>query len=1158
MNSKKKSSSPFAGLFGGGRNKKGNLEDLIHQFIIQDPNVKSMKTENEDKRIKTQLKKVKKDKDKKEFIEKLSIEQDKKIKIENEEENLPMFPPDYEADFDKNHKKKTPRKKSTLPITYLEEEGENKKETKNRSNRFKSKIEQKTKDSKEKTPIKEKKKREAKGKKASEEEEEENDMSEGVMFDDNQLDDTQQHEEKLPYWLQEGNIKDEKGRRSNESDYDPTTVEIPEIEYDKLPKIQKKYWDFKKKYFDKVVAFKMWSCYFFYGNDALIVHRLWDTVIRYYQGRVYSFCSEKVLYQMIPKLLDAGYHLVVLKQTNDYLKGPDADKSREVFQILTKGTYAESSTLTYSSQFCLCIYEQDQNIGLVYFDTTTHEFYVGEFKDDESRNNLRTILTRIKPSEVVYYKNYISKETMNILKSLPSQPCLSLQHFSSEHVGSLGKILEEIQEMFAPKDESRPPLPELINCIKQIVENEKQNIDYSEKKQDEQNISNYFTLKALFMCLNFLKNIMLADNVFSMGNFFPYDLVIDKKSTLYLDSQALQNLEILDVEYLNSSRENKSLFGYIDHTITPFGKRMLKRWLISPLLISEEINERLQAVEDLVNEKYVVKLFQKEAKNLPDLERIITRIYGLAGQKKSSGVKFEDFVKNKLLDFLNVLEHLEKVERLMNQLQPAIDKFQSIRLKKLITLRDVSPIEILKTGIKEFNIRNNQLGLFPKMSSIITELKNMIYIKDGLLVPVPGLNPEIDSILIDIDKIKEQFQIMLEEQRDFFRNKSIKYVHIKRRYELEIPEDVLENIPKPKDYVTTSKKKGFIRLQNSEIEETVNILGAREIELQNTLLIFMTNYFRKFYDKNIYWHQIVSCLAEIDCLCSLAQLAQLMPNSCRPIVLPSSDKPIFDLQGIVHPCIASNNPNFVSNDFIVENEVRTFLITGPNMGGKSTLLRQICLAIVMAQIGSFVPANSFRFSVVDRIFTRIGASDRITEGKSTFFIELEETYNILSEASQNSLVIIDELGRGTSTYDGVSIAYSTLKYINERMRCITLFATHYHLLLEEFKLYKNIENYFMASEFDKEKEEITFKYKFMKGEANKSHGVAIAKMAGIPKNVLNIAKEKADFMTTEKRNIGFEKNLTDKFNRIIEQLKEIEDNSHSFHVEEIFEELCHL
>lgn len=200
------------------------------------------------------------------------------------------------------------------------------------------------------------------------------------------------------------------------------------------------------------------------------------------------------------------------------------------------------------------------------------------------------------------------------------------------------------------------------------------------------------------------------------------------------------------------------------------------------------------------------------------------------------------------------------------------------------------------------------------------------------------------------------------------------------------------------------------------------------------------------------------------------------------------------------------------------------------------------MAIIMAQIGSYVPATSFKFTAIDKIFTRLGASDRLIEGKSTFFVEMEETHAMIDQATPNSLLIVDELGRGTSTFDGVSLAYATLKFISEKIKCITLFSTHYHSLIEEFSLYRNIVNYFMLSEFDSEKEELIFKYKFSEGMATKSEGIAVAKMSGLPDDVLKVARQKEKVMIEETKNVEKEKQFNAKFNDVVVALADSEVN----------------
>jgi DNA mismatch repair protein MSH6 len=226
-------------------------------------------------------------------------------------------------------------------------------------------------------------------------------------------------------------------------------------------------------------------------------------------------------------------------------------------------------------------------------------------------------------------------------------------------------------------------------------------------------------------------------------------------------------------------------------------------------------------------------------------------------------------------------------------------------------------------------------------------------------------------------------------------------------------------------------------------------------------------------------------------------------------------------------------PTFIPNDISFSKNIKVLLITGPNMGGKSTILRQACIAIILAQIGSYVPAKSFVLNPFDRIFCRIGANDKILEGKSTFFMEMEESGTIIKEATEDSFVIFDELGRGTSTYDGVSLAYSVLKYVVENIQCKTMFSTHYHLLVDEFKLFESVRKYYMDFRYNEKNEEIDFFYKFVEGEACKSFGLNVAKIVGVPKEVLEIAQVKAQTLNAELANLQGMKNINEKFNECL-------------------------
>ena len=432
-------------------------------------------------------------------------------------------------------------------------------------------------------------------------------------------------------------------------------------------------------------------------------------------------------------------------------------------------------------------------------------------------------------------------------------------------------------------------------------------------------------------------------------------------------------------------------------------------------------------------------------------------------------------------------------------------------------------------------------GIFPVYTETLSKLESMMVIKEGIPVPAPGMDSGYDKLMEEIYQVKGEFQALLERTRKRFNCQGITFVHLKQRYELEIPEHLVEGTKKPKEYTLTSKKKGYVRFHTQEILDLIEKLEEMELRLHKVILPFIVKCFKEFYSHNSTWQEVIQCLGELDCLASLAQLAKTMPLSCRPQFAKGQ---IFNLKGVVHPLVAMRSAEFIRNDVELEEGQKVFLITGPNMGGKSTLMRSVCIATIMAQMGSFVAAESFTLSVKDRIFTRIGASDNIFEGKSTFFVELEETLNIITEATKESLVIIDELGRGTSTYDGMAIAYAVLKDLAENIGCLCFFATHFHLLLEDFKLFKTVIMYYMDSEFF-EDELVRFLYKFKKGSVGNSFGLSVARFAGLPLSVVEKARKRAADMTKELVSVQQFKEITGKFGEIIMSLendgKDIDD-----------------
>ena len=333
-------------------------------------------------------------------------------------------------------------------------------------------------------------------------------------------------------------------------------------------------------------------------------------------------------------------------------------------------------------------------------------------------------------------------------------------------------------------------------------------------------------------------------------------------------------------------------------------------------------------------------------------------------------------------------------------------------------------------------------------------------------------------------------------------------------YELEIPESYVKS-KRPKEYIFTTAKKGYIRFHTKEILDNLKKLEEAEETLKEVSKKLNIEIFNQFYSYHKIINLFIKSVAEIDCLVTLAYISSIEQDKySRPQFIDISQNngyPYLELRNCIHPCLIERTINFIDNDIILgENGNSLIVMTGPNMGGKSTLLRQVCIAVIFAQIGCYVPATFCKMTLVDRIFTRIGAMDKLIEGKSTFYIEMEETKNILENATINSLIIMDELGRGTSTQDGKIIAKTVLYQIENKLKSRCLFTTHYHDIMDWCQKEDKIKLYFMDSSLDEKTKDIKFKYKFTKGICPESYGIEVAKMAGIPQKIIKRANEIKD------------------------------------------------
>ena len=540
---------------------------------------------------------------------------------------------------------------------------------------------------------------------------------------------------------------------------------------------------------------------------------------------------------------------------------------------------------------------------------------------------------------------------------------------------------------------------------------------------------------------------------------------------MQLDSSTRRNLEILE-----SNREKTkkgSLLWVLDKTNTAMGGRRLRNWLETPLLDINEIKKRQNAVEALIDNKIYADDLRETLKSVYDMERLISKVVSSSANARE------------LVSLKNSLERLPVIKSILKKiLENSNDKYLNELYNSFETLDQIyllinkSIVEDPPIAIKEGNIIkngfNNEVDEYRKAS------------KDG------------KTWLMELEaKEKELTGIKGKWLRIGYNRVFGYYIEVTNSYKNMVPED---------RYIRKQTLAGAERYITEELKEIESkILGAEEklIDLEYDIFCEIRN---KIAKEVVDIQKSASIVSILDVLCSYATVA-VDNNYTKPNMLKTGEINIVEGR---HPVVEKSlkGDSFIPNDTYLNNDADRFLIiTGPNMAGKSTYMRQVALITYMAQIGSFVPATKADISIVDRIFTRIGASDDLAMGESTFMVEMQELSNILSNATANSLVISDEIGRGTSTYDGLSIAWATVEYIanKEKIGAKTLFATHYHELVDVAEQVEGVKNYSVAV---KEKgDDVIFLRKIVPGGTDESYGIYVAKLAGISKQVISRAKQ---------------------------------------------------
>lgn len=531
-----------------------------------------------------------------------------------------------------------------------------------------------------------------------------------------------------------------------------------------------------------------------------------------------------------------------------------------------------------------------------------------------------------------------------------------------------------------------------------------------------------------------------------------------------IDVTARRNLEI--TQTMRNQEKRGTLLWVLDQTKTAMGKRYIRKALEQPLLNVGEITRRQNGVGELTQKTISLQEIREGLSGVYDLERLMTRVlYGSASPRE--------------------LRALASTAQKLPELKKMTEGFSAELLREIH--EDIDPLENIYTLIDNAIVEEPPLLL-----------KDGGYIKDGFHKDLDELRDLCTNAKDYIEKIEAS-----EREKTGIKGLKIKYNRVFGYY-IEVTKSNLSLVPK--EYIrkqTLVNCERYITEELKELESRVLTASEKMIALENAIFQEV----RKFVSSQIEVIQrTANALSKLDFLCSLAEVAVTNQYVCPQIVLDGR----FDIKGGRHPVVEQmlNGAPFVPNDtYLDQKDNRMMVITGPNMAGKSTYMRQVAIISIMAQIGSFVPAQSATVSIVDKIFTRVGASDDLSSGQSTFMVEMSEVAHILKYATPRSLVILDEIGRGTSTFDGMSIAKAVIEYISEtkKLGCKTLFATHYHELTCLEQELRGVKNYNIAVK--KRGDDITFLRKIVPGGADDSFGIEVAKLAGVPDKVISRAKE---------------------------------------------------
>jgi len=841
--------------------------------------------------------------------------------------------------------------------------------------------------------------------------------------------------------------------------------------------LMRQYGAIKKEHPSALLFFRLGDFYELFFDDAVLAAKELQITLtsrNKEKGIAIPMCGvpHHAAEGYISKLIRKGFKVAICEQVED----PRLAKKlvrREVTRVVTPGTAADSSLSSEENNFLAAIAQTGERVGFAALDLSTGEFRATEFQGADAAKRIQEEIQQLRPKEVLYASSAPLFEG-NRSKQGPcgdgSEPALSKVEGTrpGRPTGGSGYAETPLDDWIFAPDHSIPLLENHFGVLSL------EGFGLSGKPA---------AAAAAGAILYYVRSTQRGtlSHVDRIGFY-------ERQTCLVLDAVTVRNLELIEPLFAGADA-GVTLFRSIDATVTPMGKRLLRSWLLRPSIDVTEINARLGAVEAQVKATIAREELRRALDGILDLERLLSRVTLETASPR---------------DVLALAASLAKL--------PAVRK-----ALKHFGSGDATVVAAAAQAVPVVQADEESPERFASLHSSVDELTHLRQRIESTIIPAPpislsdggviqlGADTELDQ-LRDLSRKSKQFLAQIEQrerQRTGIASLKVKFNSIFGYY-LEISK--ANSHLAPPDYERKQTLVNAERFTTPELKEYESkILDAQEkiVDIERRLFAELRS---AIAGEARRIRQTALALAEIDVLAALAQIAALR-NYCRPRFDDSAD---IEIVAGRHPVVEQlelgSGDRFVPNDLFLNSTTNAIMVlTGPNMGGKSTYLRQAALTVIMAQAGSFVPAFSARLGLVDRVFTRIGASDNLARGRSTFMIEMTETAAILNTATARSLILLDEVGRGTATYDGLAIAWAAVEYIHARTRAKTLFATHYFELTELAEQLSGVKNYHVTV-----KETgggIAFLRKVAPGAADRSYGIEVAKLAGLPHEVIVRARE---------------------------------------------------